>query len=441
MRCRSSSPAGLLFALALLALACQGEDITNEFATGQLTVVTTTAGDDPDPDGYTIELEHGQEGSVPIGANGQVQLKGLASGDYGVTLSGVAAHCSVAEGLTQTVAVSEQSVATVTYTVTCSAVTPPAAQWTRIPLPPSFQANGGLWGTSPSDLFVTGYAENPSPRYGIWHYDGSGWTEQVSRADTSIKALWGFSGTDVYAVGNRAAAEMLRPGAILHYDGSRWSDVSGPVPDDPRAQFSGVWGTSPEDVFLAGWGSRSETGAALVGHFDGQAWSRMSIPGLDPDAQFLDLSGTSRNDVWAVGWQRLRGCETCWDAIATIAHFDGSGWTKTFQTSFMSFIAIWAVSPNDAWVVGLDDGGQALLFHYNGAGWSEDEAVTYNQPALRDVWASSSSDVFAVGSDVLLHFDGTSWNTIPDVGGDRVWGPSRNDVFVLRANEILHLKR
>jgi hypothetical protein len=48
--------------------------------------------------------------------------------------------------------------------------------------------------------------------------------------------------------------------------------------------------------------------------------------------------------------------------------------------------------------------------------------------------------VYAAGPDVLLHYDGANWGKISDVGGFRVWGTSRDDVFVLRSDAIHHGK-
>ena len=44
------------------------------------------------------------------------------------------------------------------------------------------------------------------------------------------------------------------------------------------------------------------------------------------------------------------------------------------------------------------------------------------------------------GPDVLLHYDGANWSTISDVGGFRVWGTPRDDVFVLPSDAIHHGK-
>ena len=56
-------------------------------------------------------------------------------------------------------------------------------------------------------------------------------------------------------------------------------------------------------------------------------------------------------------------------------------------------------------------------------------------PPLYDVWAVSSTDVFAVGeSGTILHYDGTSWSPrerlpVPDLQG--FWGTSAGDVNVV----------
>jgi hypothetical protein len=63
---------------------------------------------------------------------------------------------------------------------------------------------------------------------------------------------------------------------------------------------------------------------------------------------------------------------------------------------------------------------------------------------VRAVWGSSSSDVFAVGSNGnILHYDGNKWHQMergyPRVDGESVWGSSSSDVFAVGwYNHILH---
>ena len=80
----------------------------------------------------------------------------------------------------------------------------------------------------------------------------------------------------------------------------------------------------------------------------------------------------------------------------------------------------------------------ALVMHYDGLSWSRAEPLSTYEWALNDIWGSSSSDVYAVGPTTVLHYDGTRWTKLPLSGGDRVWGTSPRDVFVLQAHAILH---
>jgi hypothetical protein len=351
----------------------------------------------------------------------------------------VAANCTAAEGLTQSVMVAPRTLAIAQFTVTCQRSSSSSLRWTSIPLPSGVQAQRAVWASSVSDLFVVGYAEQPVLRYGIWHYDGTGWTEQVSRVDTSFSAIWGLSGTDVYAIGNRASRESPHPGAILHYDGSRWLDVAGPALDNSYTFFSGIWGTSANNIFLAG--QAGSYGSGMVAHFDGQAWSVLPVSGFGSEVAFSDVWGASGSYPWVVGNERLQGCETCYDVTGVVARFDGQSWTRNYSASFTSFLAVWSSGSNDAWLVGRDESDLALLFHYDGTGWKGDPAVSYAELGLRDVWGSNSGDVYAVGPQVLLHFDGHAWSKVMDKGGDAVWGLSSDDVFVLRSNEVLHGSR
>ena len=55
-----------------------------------------------------------------------------------------------------------------------------------------------------------------------------------------LRAAWGTSRTDVFAVG--------QAGTILHYDGARWSAMA----SGTSQWLYGVWGTSSTNVYAAG---------------------------------------------------------------------------------------------------------------------------------------------------------------------------------------------
>ncbi|PYP61567.1 MAG: hypothetical protein DMD37_13155, partial [Gemmatimonadetes bacterium] len=90
-------------------------------ALGNLTVSTSTTGSNLDPDGYTVAVDGGP--GQAIGINGSLSFTNLAAGSHSVTLSGVAANCTVSGGNSQTVSVPSGGTATAAFTVSCSAAT------------------------------------------------------------------------------------------------------------------------------------------------------------------------------------------------------------------------------------------------------------------------------------------------------------------------------
>jgi hypothetical protein len=414
---------------------------------GTLEISTTTAGESLDPDGYALSVD-GTERHGPIGILVETLIvPGLPPGEHTVDLREVAPNCTVAEGSSQTVTVAAGTTVKIQFSVSCSFIG--ITKWRPIPLPPSVTAvtdwTGGrtLWGTSPSDLFLIG--QTPEPLHGIWHYDGTGWSEHVTGTDTLLSGLWGFSSTDVYAVGVGPGDDDRYPGVILHYQGSGWAAVPGPVPDKlfVFTELIGIWGASSSDVFVSGssldlsdtYDPDQEVG--LLGHFDGQRWSRMVTPAFGASTYLTNLAGTSGTDVWAIGTSDPCS-EGCDQLTAMILHYDGRQWSESFGRIGDTYTGIWATSPNDVWAVGENQAGNAIVVHFDGSSWTRGEPLSSPIPGLLDVWGSSSSDVYAVGDQTLLHYNGNSWTKISDVGGNRVWGLSREDVFILLPYAILH---
>jgi hypothetical protein len=79
-----------------------------------------------------------------------------------------------------------------------------------------------VWGSSGSDVFAVGDDGTT-----ILHYDGSSWSSMEKMGTWPAKyldAVWGSSGSDVFAVGKN--------GTILHYDGDYDSDGLGDAFDN-----------------------------------------------------------------------------------------------------------------------------------------------------------------------------------------------------------------
>ena len=68
---------------------------------------------------------------------------------------------------------------------------------------------------------------------------------------------------------------------------------------------------------------------------------------------------------------------------------------------------VWGSSSSDVFVVGTS----GTIVHYDGKEWREMTSGTTN--FLGGVWGVSPSDVFAVGSfETILHYDGKEWSSI-----------------------------
>ena len=110
--------AGLVM-LAFVATSCGDDNPSNPPTTGSIAVTAATAGDEIDTDGYTVTVD--DLAGRPIAVDGTETFTNLSAGAHTVTLTGVAANCTVAGENPRDVTVTAGSTASTTFSVTCSA--------------------------------------------------------------------------------------------------------------------------------------------------------------------------------------------------------------------------------------------------------------------------------------------------------------------------------
>jgi YVTN family beta-propeller protein len=224
-------------------------------------------------------------------------------------------------------------------------------------------------------------------------------------------------------------------GTILHFDGASWSEMVGSTTYRVRA----VWGSSASNIFGVG-GTGGAGGYPLVLHFDGHTWSSTIIP---IDHSLYDIFSFS--DVW---------CSSPSDAFAIaggrggVFHYDGNTWSLSYFNNGLS--AIWGTSSSNVYAVDtnvLGYGGG--IYHFNGNTWS----IPVDQKApngLSGIFGTSDSDIYAIGGiwvgpgggDFVncLHYDGNTWNpvNINNINASRVgWGTSSSDIFTAGDNGFI----
>jgi hypothetical protein len=256
----------------------------------------------------------------------------------------------------------------------------------------------GVWGSCSSDVFAVGEEGT------ILHYDGHTWHNMSTLTAANFNGVWGSSSSDVFALGQSA---IVGQSGIYHYDGTAWTSAytekapiliadgaywTSPHTDNApilvssvasggilgsTSSLSGIWGSSPSDVFAA------EGGSTII-HYDGRLWRVMASCST---GELRGFWGSSSSDVFAVG------------SAGTILHYDGSAWSTMNSGTTEDIRRVWGSSSSNLIAVG--DGGTIL--HYDGNSWSQMARLTGNQ--LNGVWGSSSSDVFAMGnSGTILHY-------------------------------------
>jgi len=299
-----------------------------------------------------------------------------------------------------------------------------------------------VWGSSRSDIYAAGttFSSYEDPIGGVLlHYDGSAWSDgpTLPGADAQIYSdVWGTSASDVYITGGAIygydwASFPYVLGLIFHYDGASWS-IALRWFYIGYFVFAGVWGSSPSDVFAIGnWDNydlvNPENGFVIV-HSDGKRWTLMdAASNVGGYYHLAAIWGTSHSDVFAVG---SSGDPDYGDMVM---HYDGLRWSELpVPSGGGGLYAVWGASASDVFASGTNDTSMSYVLHYDGATWIR--TVLEDNALFEGLWGTSSSQIYGAGIGtyglgLIFRFDGSSWSpmnigsTVPALAG--VWGPAR----------------
>jgi len=230
------------------------------------------------------------------------------------------------------------------------------------------------------------------------------WIVQQSTVTSTLRSVWGSSGSNVFAVGDS--------GKIIRYDGNTWTEIQ-----NLASELRGVYVHSETCVFVVGYGGK-------IFRYNGTQWDTMNSNITD---NLRDVWGSSETDVFAVG------------DSGTILRYDGTGWTATISSDEKPYLwGVWGSSGDNVFAVGND----GAVFRYNGIAWSETASSVSKH--LKAIWGSSKTDIFAVGDGgTLIHNDGSKWtamNGLADFGSlTGISGTSENDVYAVSSSgKIIH---
>ena len=185
----------------------------------------------------------------------------------------------------------------------------------------------------------------------------------------------------------------------------------------PR-HLRGVFAVSALDVWAVG-----DQGTAL--HYDGKAWASRPPPAAD---DLFAVFGFGPNDVWACGGS---GWPT--GPVGVVFHWDGARWSESLRGT-QRLEALWGAAPNDLWAVGT--GGEQR--HWDGAQWTAAPKVTAE--AITALHGVAPNKVWAAGSSgLVMAYDGSAWSVVPNSessGFAAVWAFSPVQVWVMGGNGV-----
>ena len=334
-------------------------------------------------------------------------------------------------------------------------------------------------GVTASMLAVAAAGSAGATAGSIWQVVPSMNPQAHQVTNSSFASVSVATATDGWAAGQFMDKNAIGHPLVEHWDGSAFSRVAAPTPTGRQAGLAGVDELSQADAWAVGTSGNGGAGEGniddqpLIEHWNGTRWSIVTGPSL-PAGATGDLSaigGTGPDDLWTVGFQ-LNADAT--QESVLFEHFDGTTWKivpfpaqaqacdPNAADCFIEPKAVTATAPNDVWVVGTVAEPNAtanFTAHWDGTAWSVVPAPclegtkvsacsgnSINLNELTGVTALSGNDAWASGSEgnvndmnfhipYVLHWDGTAWSLVktPNRGGE---GSLLNGITALGADDI-----
>ena len=169
--------------------------------------------------------------------------------------------------------------------------------WVHVPTPspgrsPLNDSLSGVSVLSPSDAWAvgaSGHGHSPfSPQNTlVLHWNGTAWARVASPSpgrsplNDSLSGVSVLSASDAWAVGASGHGHSVfspQKTLVLHWNGTRWTQVPAPSPrgtgTSPFTVLTGVSARSPGDAWAVGCACTNDFDTTLVLHWNGTAWAR-----------------------------------------------------------------------------------------------------------------------------------------------------------------------
>jgi hypothetical protein len=165
----------------------------------------------------------------------------------------------------------------------------------------------------------------------ILRWEGDAWSQASTPTGEDLRAIWGTTPDDVWAVGGSADNEG--EAVIVRYRNGQWESVDWPRSTYPDVQaFHAVWGTGPDDVLIGG-----QEGALLA--WNGEALESQMV---DTERDLRGLGGHGPGRVVGVGGT----------SEGVVVWRTENGWQSTRLDGYPGVNDVWMADSHQGWIVG-----------------------------------------------------------------------------------------
>lgn len=285
----------------------------------------------------------------------------------------------------------------------------------HVDVPPAqapLSALGGIWGTAPDDIWISGRPGR------MFHWDGGAFTEHPTGTYKSGGEIAGAGAADAWAGGY--------DGTLVRWDGASWSVIETGLGTGWYTKGVAVNGAS--DVrWLAQKGSRE----AAILTWNGAALAREDFPAgvVLSDLEIVDGRWWIPADHGAI----------------YVRESPNSPIVRAIEPSLEPFRAMWGTADRDLYFV-----GPGLILHHGASGWTPEPVpggvFTVNgvsgtsdgqtEGQTEEVWAVGASPGGAPGQyrgDVFCKRNGTWTKTVVDPARplNAVWAGARGEAIAV----------
>ena len=453
--------------IGLAVNACGGGDINAPAANGTLQVTTATSGVEPDPDGYSVQVDAGE--ATAINNAERRTFTDVGPGAHMVLLGGLAANCTIAEGNPRSVTVVTGETASISFTVTCGPTTGGLIVTTATsgsdPDPDGYTisidgAEGGSLGVN-----ATVVLSNLPP--GVHAVGLTGLVANCQIQGDNIRSVTVTAGADAsvaYAIS--CTAPPPEAGSL------RISTATSGAGTDPNGYSFAIDGGAATPIASAATTTLQNLAPGAHSVQLAGLSANCSVQGINP-RPFTVTAGATAEVSFTISCAVTTGTIQV-DVTTSGSPIDPTGYSLTLDGNTGQPIGVNTshiftdVSPGNHSVgltnvesnctvadanprtVAVTAGAQASVsFTVTCASTGTIQWTLIQFPSGftgAGLWASSRSDLFVVGSSTegrfVLHHNGQDWARQPlppgEGGAAAIWGSASGDVYAVGSGLIWH---